>query len=131
MDHKGQRLIVCYNAERAEKDKAFRDKEIVKLKERLKSTKSVKQLISNPHHRKFLKLNNEKTKASLDIKKVQEDAIYDGVFVLTTNTKLSCLQAVERYKDLWQIEAGFRQLKSELQLGPIYHFNPHLKLENM
>ncbi len=88
----------------------------------LQGTKSIKQLISNPHHRKFLKINDEETKATLDLKKIKEDAIYDGVFVLTTNTRLSCLQVVERYKDLWQIEAGFRQLKSELQLGPIYHY---------
>ena len=67
-------------------------------------------------------MNDEKTKASLDIEKVKQDKFYDGVFVLTTNTKLSCLQVVERYKDLWQIESGFRQLKSELQMGPIYHW---------
>jgi len=26
------------------------------------------------------------------------------------------------YKDLWQIELAFRQLKSELEMGPIYHW---------
>ncbi|MCB0413686.1 MAG: IS1634 family transposase [Bdellovibrionales bacterium] len=121
VDYRGQRLIVCYNEKRAEKDQAFREREVEKLKEKLKGTKSIKQLISNPHHRKYLKINDEKSKATLDLKKVEEDALYDGVFVLTTNTRLSCLQVVERYKDLWQIEAGFRQLKSELQMGPIYH----------
>ena len=121
VDYRGQRLIVCYNRDRAEKDREHRESEIAKLKEKLKSSSSLKQLISNPHHRKFLKINDEKTKAVLDLKKIKEDEIYDGIFVLTTNTRLSCLQVVERYKDLWQIEAGFRQLKSELQLGPIYH----------
>jgi transposase len=121
VEYRGQRLIVCYNAERAEKDKEHRESEITKLKEKLKNSSSIKQLISNPHHRKFLKINDEKTKAELDLKKIKEDEIHDGVFVLTTNTRLSCLQVVERYKDLWQIEAGFRQLKSELKLGPIYH----------
>jgi len=122
VDYKGQRLIVCYNAERGEKDKAFREKEVEKLKEKLKNTKSIKQLISNSHHRKYLKINDDKTKVTLDDVKIKEDEIYDGIFVLTTNTRLSCLQVVERYKDLWQIEAGFRQLKSELQMGPIYHY---------
>jgi transposase len=119
--HKGDRLIVCYNEERAEVDRLHREREVEKLREKLRGSKSIKQLISNPHHRKYLKINNEKTKASLDEDKVNEDAIYDGVFVLTTNTKLSCIQVVQRYKDLWQIENGFRQLKSELQMGPIYH----------
>ncbi len=121
VDYQGQRLIVCYNEERAQKDKEHREREIKKLREKLKSAKSIRQLISNPYHRKYLTINDEKTQAKLNEKKVQEDAIYDGIFVLTTNTKLSCLQVVERYKDLWQIENAFRQLKSELQMGPIYH----------
>lgn len=29
---------------------------------------------------------------------------------------------MERYKDLWQIENGFRQLKDELEMGPLYHW---------
>jgi len=122
VDHKGQRLVVCFNEERAEKDKAYRERHLEKLKEKLKGIKNIKQLISNAHDRKFIKVNDEKTKASLDVEKVKQDELYDGVFVLTTNTKLSCLQVVERYKDLWQIESSFRQLKSELQMGPIYHW---------
>ncbi len=122
VEHRGQRLIICYNPERAEKDKLFREKHIEKLKEKLKGVKSIKQLISNAQDRKFIKVNEEKTKASLDLEKIKSDELYDGVFVLTTNTKLSCLQVVERYKDLWQIESGFRQLKSELRMGPIYHW---------
>jgi transposase len=27
-----------------------------------------------------------------------------------------------RYKDLWQIERGFRDLKSELETSPIFHY---------
>ena len=29
---------------------------------------------------------------------------------------------IASYKDLWQVEAAFRQLKSELEMGPIYHW---------
>ncbi|MFQ5753444.1 MAG: IS1634 family transposase [bacterium] len=122
VDYKGDRLVVCYNEERAEKDRVHREKEIERLRKKLKSAKSIKSLISNPHHRKYLKLNNDNTKAKVDEKKIKDDAIYDGVFVLTTNTRLSCIQVVERYKDLWQIENAFRQLKSELEMGPIYHY---------
>ena len=122
IDYKGQRLILCYNEERAEKDKIHRDRQIEKLKEKLKSTRSIKQLISNSKDRKFIKVNPQKTKATLDLEKVRSDELYDGFFVLTSNTHLSNVQVVERYKDLWQIERGFRQLKSELQMGPIYHW---------
>ena len=120
--YRDQRLVVCYNAERAVKDKAHRDHDVEKLKDKLKSSKSIKQLISNPVTRKFIKINESKTLATLDEEKIKADELYDGVFVLTTNTKLSSVQVVERYKDLWQIEAAFRSLKSELEMGPIYHF---------
>jgi len=120
--YRDQRLVVCFNPERAEKDKLHREREVEKLKEKLKSTKSIKQLIGNPVTRKFIKVNDSQTKAILDEEKIKADELYDGIFVLTTNTKLSSLQVVERYKDLWQIEAAFRSLKSELEMGPIYHF---------
>lgn len=119
--YKGQRLVVCYNAERAALDKDHRESEIKRLREKIRGS-TVKSLIGNPHYRKFLKINEDKTKASIDEAKVKEDEIYDGIFVITTNTKLSCLQVVERYKDLWQIENGFRQLKDELEMGPIFHW---------
>jgi transposase len=122
VEYQGQRLVVCYNPERAEKDKRHREREIEKLREKLKSTKSIKQLIGNPLARKFIKVDESKTKASLDEDKIKADELYDGIFVLTTNTKLSAIQVVERYKDLWQIESAFRSLKSELEVGPIYHF---------
>ena len=35
---------------------------------------------------------------------------------------LSAPEIVESYKGLWQIEQGFKQLKTELKLGPIYHY---------
>ena len=35
---------------------------------------------------------------------------------------LSGPQVVEVYKGLWHVEQGFRQLKSELKLGPLYHY---------
>ncbi len=79
-------------------------------------------MISNPSYRRFLKIDDDKKSVKINEEKIKEDAIYDGIFVLTTNTKLSCLQVVERYKDLWQIENGFRQLKDELEMGPLYHW---------
>lgn len=121
IDYQGQRLVVCYNAERAELDRQHREDEVARLREKIKG-KDVKQLISNPQYRRFIKINEAQTKATVDEEKIKEDALYDGIFILTTNTRLSCLQVVERYKDLWQIENGFRQLKDELEMGPIYHW---------
>ena len=49
----------------------------------------------------------------------------DGKLLLVTNTQdLSPSEVVSRYKSLADIERGFRVLKSELEIGPVYHRLP-------
>ena len=49
----------------------------------------------------------------------------DGKLLLVTNTAdLSTQEVVERYKSLADIERGFRVLKSEIEIGPVYHRLP-------
>ena len=51
--------------------------------------------------------------------------IMDGKLLLVTNTKdLTPVDVVKRYKSLADIERGFRVLKSEIEIGPIYHRLP-------
>jgi transposase len=119
VEHNGSRLIVCYNEQRAEKDKEHRENLLEKLREKIRSGK-VKNLISNPFYRRFVSIRADKPR--LDEQKITQDELYDGIFVITTSTDLSCVQVVERYKDLWQVEMAFRQLKSELEVGPVFHW---------
>ena len=45
----------------------------------------------------------------------------DGKLLLVTNSaSLKPAEVIERYKSLADIERGFRVLKSELELGPVY-----------
>jgi transposase len=49
----------------------------------------------------------------------------DGKLVILTNvTDLDSEQVVTRYKSLADIERGFRVLKSEIEIGPVYHRLP-------
>ena len=49
----------------------------------------------------------------------------DGKLLLVTNTPdLTPMEVVNRYKALADIERGFRVLKSELEIGPVYHRLP-------
>ena len=50
-----------------------------------------------------------------------EDAKFDGVFVLRTNARLSPLEAMLVYKQLWTVERAFRTSKSLFETRPIYH----------
>jgi transposase len=46
----------------------------------------------------------------------------EGKYVISTSEKdLSILEAVAQYKDLMELESGFRQLKDVLAMRPIYH----------
>ena len=51
--------------------------------------------------------------------------IMDGKLLLVTNvTDLTPPQILDRYKSLADIERGFRVLKSEIEIGPVYHRLP-------
>ena len=48
----------------------------------------------------------------------------DGKLLLVTNTDAPAAEVVQRYKSLADIERGFRALKSEIEIGPVYHRLP-------
>lgn len=51
--------------------------------------------------------------------------LMDGKLLLVTNTEdLAPDEVVKRYKSLADIERGFRVLKSEIEIGPVYHRLP-------
>jgi hypothetical protein len=51
--------------------------------------------------------------------------LLDGKLLLVTNASdLTAPEIVSRYKSLADIERGFRVLKSELEIGPVYHRLP-------
>eukprot|EP00825_Cyclidium_porcatum_P005965 TRINITY_DN12926_c0_g1_i2.p1 TRINITY_DN12926_c0_g1~~TRINITY_DN12926_c0_g1_i2.p1 ORF type:complete len:175 (-),score=23.30 TRINITY_DN12926_c0_g1_i2:20-544(-) len=58
---------------------------------------------------------------SIDMKKVKEEAKYDGIWVLRTNTRLSPKNVALKYKQLWMVEHAFRDMKSVLETRPVFH----------
>ena len=55
---------------------------------------------------------------SIDYDKAEADAKFDGLFVLRTNTKLSALQVVLRYRNLLAVEDTFKTTKALLTTRP-------------
>ena len=113
----GNRYIVCLNEKQARKDAADREAIIDSLREKLKS--SPKSLVGNKGYRKYLKM--EKDTVSVNPDKIEEEARYDGKWVLKTNTALTAEQVALKYKELWQVEQVFRDMKSVLDTRPIFH----------
>ncbi len=50
--------------------------------------------------------------------------LLDGKLLLVTNTDAPATDVVQRYKSLADIERGFRVLKSDIEIGPVYHRLP-------
>ena len=113
----GCRYIVCLNEKQARKDAADRQAIIDSLEEKLKT--DPKSLVGNKGYRKYLKM--EKETVSVNKAKVEEEARYDGKWVLKTNTTLTAEQVALKYKELWQVEQVFRDMKSVLDTRPIFH----------
>jgi transposase len=115
--HNKKRYIVCMNTRQARKDAADREAIIASLKEQLK--KGPKSLVGNKGYRKYLKV--DKNSARIDTDKVKYESRFDGKWVLTTNTNLPTEKIALKYKELWQVERVFRDVKTMLHTRPVYH----------
>ena len=115
--HNKKRYIVCLNQRQARKDARDREAIIASLKEQLK--KGPKSLVGNKGYRKYLKL--DKDSARIDMHKVEYESRFDGKWILTTNMNLAADKVALKYKELWQVERVFRDVKSILETRPVYH----------
>ncbi|MBW2031199.1 MAG: IS1634 family transposase [Deltaproteobacteria bacterium] len=113
----GKRYIVCLNPKQARKDATDRQAIIDSLQEKIKT--NPKSLIGNKGYRKYLKI--EKDSVSINQDKIEWESRFDGKWVLITNTDFSPQQAALKYKELWQVEHVFRDVKSILETRPVYH----------
>ena len=70
-------------------------------------------------------LQSELFTYALDERALAHARLMDGKLLLVTNAgDLAPIEVVKRYKSLADIERGFRILKSEIEIGPIYHRLP-------
>lgn len=113
-----RRYIVCRNLAEARRDAEQRGAILDGL--RAKLAQGDKALVGNSGFRRYLKTVSAKHFA-VDETRVAEDARFDGLYVLRTNTKLTPLQVMLRYRDLLRVEQLFRQAKAVLATRPIYH----------
>jgi hypothetical protein len=113
----GRRYIVCRNRAEAEKDAADREAIVANLRRALRH--GDKALVGNRGYRRFLKAPD--VGFAIDEARIAEDARFDGIFVLRTNTTLDPLQAMLRYRELQGVEQLFRSAKSLLATRPIFH----------
>jgi transposase len=112
-----RRYVVCVNEDQATKDRHDREAVVSSLRKALGH--GDKSLVGNKGYRKYLRAGGKQF--AVDEDKIQEEARYDGKWVLTTNTDLPTHEVALKYKQLWMVEDVFRSMKSLLDTRPIFH----------
>jgi hypothetical protein len=112
------RYIVCRNLDEARRDANVREAVLRSLRVALRD--GDKSLVGNSAYRRYLKTPDEQH-FEIDDKRVTQDAQYDGLYILRTNTALNPLAVMLRYRELLKVEDIFRTTKSILDTRPIYH----------
>lgn len=125
-----KRYVLCVNPAEAERDRAQREASIARLKEELTA---LKQLKGSPHKKaacelrahkslgRYLKQKSDGTLV-IDKAKIKAEERLDGKFLLSTSDDtLSAEDVALGYKQLAEVERGFKDLKHTLELRPIYH----------
>jgi transposase len=113
-----RRYVVCVNQEEVAHDRAARRAIVAGLEEQLRQ--GDKALVGNKGYRRYLKVEGE-GHFVVDQAKIEEEARYDGTWVLRTNTELPTAEVALQFKRLWMVEQWFRSCKSLLETRPIYH----------
>ena len=125
-----KRFAIVFNKKVAVKDRLRREKHLKYIAESLAAngasekkvhTKAICALASHPTYGRYLKTDAD-GKLKIDKSKIAAEEKLDGKFLIkTSDDTLSLSDMVLGYKQLHDIERGFRTLKSELELRPVYH----------
>ena len=117
-----RRYVVCVNEEEVEHDRAAREAIVAGLRDQLRE--GDKSLVGNKGYRRFLKIEGE-SHFAIDQAKIEDEARFDGTWVLRTNTDMAAADVALQFKRLWMVEQWFRNCKSLLETRPIFHHCDH------
>ncbi len=137
-----KRFIVCHNPAEAERDKTRRDEtvsrlevELARIAEARARARSAKA--TDAHNRAECALRDHPTlsrylrqtktgRLVIDRAKIAAEERLDGKYLLSTSDPdLSAEDVALGYKNLLEAERGFRDLKTTLELRPVFHRLEH------
>ena len=124
------RFIVCFNADTANRDAATRERLVARLTEmitgsdKLSATKRAElrgKISTMPGLNRFLRVTPGGL-LRVDKAKIEAETNLDGKYLLrTSDPKMSAEDVALGYKQLLQVERAWRDMKSTLDLRPVYH----------
>jgi hypothetical protein len=124
------RFVVCFNPHEAERDALRRDRHVTALRQlidgtdklsRTKRDELVGAISTKPHLRRYLR----RTPGGLlrvDAQAIARETNLDGKYLLrTSDPTLSAEDIALGYRQLLEVERGWRTMKQVIDLRPVYH----------
>ena len=125
-----ERFIVCFNPDQAERDQHTREAMVTRLEamingsDKLTATKRAElrgRISTMAGLNRFLRVTPGGL-LRVDKAKIDAEANLDGKYLLrTSDPKMSAEDIALGYKQLLAVERGWRDMKSTLDLRPVYH----------
>jgi len=133
------RYCLCKNPEMAKKETATRNALLKKTREELdkiitstrkaKYSKEVRagKVVNKHKMSKFVTFKGEGDKLTyeLDDRKIEQESLLDGCYVVYTDVSqedMTAVETVHNYKSLVRVEQAFRNIKTvRLEVRPVYH----------
>ena len=123
-----QRLIITFSPKYQEYQKHIREKQIQRAINIIE--KNPKKIRSNNENdpKRFIEVITttkdgevaETNNYILDQEKINEEALYDGLYGVCTNLEDDVEEIIKINKRRWEIEESFRIMKSEFKARPVY-----------
>src|SRR6266540_3153940 len=127
LDATDQRFVVCHNPDQAERDRDRTRKLSSKARGKAEAAhlRAECALRDHPTLGRWLR-QQPNGRLRIDRAKVKAEARLDGKYLLaTSDPDLSAEDVALGYKNLLEAERGFRDLKSQLLLRPVFHRLEH------
>jgi hypothetical protein len=125
-----ERFVICYNPEQADRDAGVRERLLAQLQETIAGTDKLSQtkraelrgvISTKPGLHRYLRVTPSGL-LRIDQRAIKAEANLDGKYLLrSSDPHLSAEDIALGYKQLLQVERGWRDMKQVIDLRPIYH----------
>jgi len=125
-----ERFVICHNPEGAERDAAIRARMIAQLKELIDGTDALGKdkraelrgvISTKPGLNRYLRVTPGGL-LRIDAARAKAEENLDGKYLLrTSDPKMTAEDIALGYKQLLEVERGWRDLKQVIDLRPVYH----------
>jgi hypothetical protein len=125
-----ERFVICHNPDGAERDAATRARLLTRLKEMIDGTDKLTAtrraelrgvISTKPGLNRYLRVTPGGL-LRIDAARIKAEENLDGKYLLrTSDPRLSAADIAAGYKQLLEVERGWRDMKQVIDLRPVYH----------